>query len=100
MAEDLEALVNLPRLTAWLDENIPQLGSGPLEAKLIHGGTTNVILSLNRGGETQILRRPPAVAPPGSERTVLREARVLRALHGTNVPHPTCYGACEDASVI
>ena len=47
-----------------------------------------------------VLRRPPAVAPPGSERTVLREARVLTALNGTNVPHPHCYGSCEDADLI
>src|SRR5438309_1054395 len=98
--DGLEKLVNIPSLTAWLDDNIPELGNGALAAKLIHGGTTNVILSLNRGGDTLILRRPPAVPPPGSERTVLREARVLRALNGTPVPHPKCYGACEDAGVI
>lgn len=96
----IESLADIPRLTVWLDENIPFLGTGPLQARMIHGGTSNVILSLNRGGETLILRRPPAVAPPGSERTVLREARVLRALNGTAVPHPKCYGACEDAGVI
>src|ERR1700741_932774 len=95
-----DELVNAPRLTAWLDENIPELGDGALEAKMIHGGTTNVIFSLNRGRETLILRRPPAVAPPGSERTVLREARVLTALSGTPVPHPKCYGACENSDVI
>jgi aminoglycoside phosphotransferase (APT) family kinase protein len=96
----LEALVDIPRLAAWLDEHIPELGSGPVEAELIHGGTTNVILSLNRGGKTVVLRRPPAVPPPGSERTVLREARVLTALNGTPVPHPVCYGACADPGVI
>ena len=95
-----EGLVNVPRLAAWLDENIPELGDGPLETKMIHGGTTNVIFSLNRGRETLILRRPPAVAPPGSERTVLREARVLTALSGTPVPHPKCHGACESSEVI
>jgi aminoglycoside phosphotransferase (APT) family kinase protein len=93
-------LVDYKRLTCWLDANIPDLGSGPLVATKIHGGTSNVILSLNRGGNTFILRRPPAVTPPGSEKTVLREARVLTALKGTDVPHPTCHGACDDASII
>ena len=94
------ALWDLTKLSAWLDVNVPALGTGPLEVKMIHGGTSNVILSLNRGGKTLILRRPPAVAPPGAERGVLREARVLTALNGTPVPHPFCHGSCDDTSVI
>ncbi|AYJ85418.1 phosphotransferase family protein (plasmid) [Sphingomonas paeninsulae] len=97
---DTENLYNVERLTAWLDENIPSLGDGPLKAAKIHGGTSNVILSLNRGGETMVLRRPPAVPPPGSEKTVMREARVLTALNGTPVPHPVCRGSCSDTEVI
>lgn len=93
-------LIHAERLTAWLDANIPELGDGPLTAKMIHGGTSNVILSLNRGGETMVLRRPPAVPPPGSDKTIMREARVLTALNGTNVPHPHCFGSCNDAGVI
>ena len=98
--DTLAGLVDLPRLTVWLDAHIPSLGAGPLAAKKIHGGTSNVILSLDRGEGTMILRRPPVVPPPGSDRTVLREARVLTALNGTPVPHPHCYGACADAEVI
>jgi aminoglycoside phosphotransferase (APT) family kinase protein len=93
-------LIRAERLTAWLDTNLPQLGNGPLSTKMIHGGTSNVIISLNRGGVTMILRRPPAVPPPGSEKSVLREARVLTALRGTNVPHPYCFGSCADTEVI
>jgi aminoglycoside phosphotransferase (APT) family kinase protein len=98
--EQQAALINIPNLTRWLDEHIPELGEGPLDTHMIHGGMSNVIFSLNRGRHTIILRRPPAVPPPGSERTVLREARVLNALHGTRVPHPRCYGSCDDAEVI
>ena len=65
---DLAALADIPRLTDWLDANIPQLGKGPLTTELLHGGTSNVVLTLNRGGETMVLRRPPAVPPPGAER--------------------------------
>ena len=50
MSDDLNGLVDIPRLTQWLDEHVPALGDGPLVAKKIHGGTSNVILSLNRGG--------------------------------------------------
>ena len=53
-------LVNIDNLVAWLDANIPALGTGPLAVRMIHGGTSNVILSLDRGGPAMILRRPPA----------------------------------------
>jgi aminoglycoside phosphotransferase (APT) family kinase protein len=88
------------RLTAWLDCNVPELGDGPLEVGQIHNGTSNVILTLVRGGKEMILRRPPSVPPPGSAKTVLREARVLTALNGTDVPHPHCHAACADPEVI
>jgi aminoglycoside phosphotransferase (APT) family kinase protein len=100
MKHDLEKLANVPQLTAWLDANISELGNGPLTVELIHGGTSNVVLTLDRGNGMMVLRRPPAVPPPGAERGVLREARVLTALNGTEVPHPVCYGACEDPEVI
>lgn len=99
LKHNLEELIDIPRLTAWLDDNFPALGDAPLQAELIHGGFSNVVISLNRGGETVVMRRPPKVPPPGSERTVLREARVLSALNGTDVPHPHCYLACEDEAV-
>lgn len=96
----LNGLADVPRLTAWLDANIPELGDETLQVSQLHGGTSNVILALNRGGQDMVLRRPPAVPPPGSEKTVLREARVLTALGGTPVPHPHCHGSCSDPSVI
>lgn len=97
---DLDGLANIPRLTEWLDANIPQLGKGPLKTDLLHGGTSNVVLTLNRGEQTMVLRRPPAVPPPGAEKGVLREARILTALNQTDVPHPVCYGSCDDPAVI
>lgn len=100
LKHDLDALINIPALTEWLDHNIPALGDGPLTAELISGGYSNVVIGLNRGGKSMVLRRPPAVPPPGSERTVLREARVLSALDGTDVPHPACHGSCDDDAVI
>jgi len=100
MDAKLDGLVDIAKLSAWLDANIPDLGDGPLTASMIHGGTSNVILQLNRGRHSLILRRPPAVAPPGSEKTVMREARVLTALRGTPVPHPYCHGSCDDPGVI
>ena len=100
MEADLDALAPVGPLTEWLDANVPELGRGPLERTLLHGGTSNVVLSIDRGETPMVLRRPPAVPPPGAERGVLREARVLSALGGTDVPHPRCYGVCESADVV
>lgn len=99
-APAIAALADAERLTPWLDAHIPELGGGPLRIEQLHGGTSNVILTLDRGNGTMVLRRPPAVPPPGSEKSVLREARVLTALNGTNVPHPHCHGSCADPDVI
>jgi aminoglycoside phosphotransferase (APT) family kinase protein len=100
ISEDVTLLADPDRLTGWLDIHVPALGDGPLAIKKIHGGTSNVILSLNRGGDTMILRRPPATPPPGSEKSIMREARVLTALRPTDVPHPYCHGKCADPDVI
>jgi len=97
---DLAALAPIGPLTEWLDANVPELGKGPLQTALLSGGTSNVVLTLDRGGKQMVLRRPPAVPPPGAERGVMREAKVLTALNQTEVPHPHCYGVCEDAEVI
>ncbi|HEX7750898.1 MAG TPA: phosphotransferase family protein [Novosphingobium sp.] len=97
---DIDALAPIGPLTAWLDAHVPELGSGPLRTAVLSGGTSNVVLTLDRGGPKMVLRRPPTVPPPGAEKGVLREARVLTALGGTDVPHPRCYAACEDPAVV
>jgi aminoglycoside phosphotransferase (APT) family kinase protein len=96
----LDELINRERLTTWLDERLPEFGRGPLEAELVHGGTSNAIVRISRGETPLILRRPPADPPPGSADAMARETTVLRALNGTPVPHPTLYAACEDPDVI
>lgn len=100
MEANLDDVINVANLTDWLDTNVPDLGTGPLNAELLHGGTSNIVVAINRGGQDMVLRRPPAVPPPGAERGVMREARVLTALNQTEVPHPACYGSCDDPDVI
>jgi aminoglycoside phosphotransferase (APT) family kinase protein len=99
MTYDIDELAPKGPLTEWLDAHVPQLGKGPLETSILSGGTSNVVLTLSRGEKPMVMRRPPAVPPPGAEKGVLREARILTALGQTEVPHPTCYGSCEDTSV-
>ena len=100
MEANLDEMAPIGPLTDWLGANVPELGRGPLKRELLHGGTSNVVLTLNRGGRDMVMRRPPAVPPPGAETGVLREARVLTALNDTEVPTPMCYGSCADPEVI
>lgn len=100
IAHNLDELAPIGPLTDWLDAHVPELGKGPLKTAILSGGTSNVVLTLNRGGADMVLRRPPAVPPPGAEKGVLREARILTALNATDVPHPHCFGVCDDPEVI
>lgn len=98
---ETDQLINIENLTHWFDTNVRELGDGPLVVEEINQGSSNAIFSVKRSeGLEMILRRPPRIPPPGSEKTVLREARVLTALNATQVPHPFCYGSCEDTDVI
>ncbi|MEE4452629.1 phosphotransferase family protein [Novosphingobium resinovorum] len=100
MDADLDRLAPVGPLTEWLDAFVPELGKGPLRTAVLSGGTSNVVLTIDRGEKPMVMRRPPAVPPPGAEKGVLREARILTALKGTQVPHPVCYGSCSDDSVV
>jgi len=101
MATKIEDLIDAPRLTAWLDANLPSLGSAPLELKRLRGaGASNEIIELKRGGAPVILRRPPNPPRDASNRIMLREFRVLSALEGTVVPHAKPLAVCDDAGVV
>ena len=98
--DDFGGLLDWPKLNAWIEgQDIP--GSGPFTGvSMITGGLANNVFMVERGREKFILRRPPKHLRPNSNDTMLREARVLRALDGTDVPHPHFYAACDDPAVI
>lgn len=91
---DVEALGD------WLDQNVPALAGGPLSVSPVSGGSTNQILAVDRGGRRAIFRSPPAAGSPQGMRTIQREATVIRALDGTDVPAPGFLGHCPDPEVI
>lgn len=68
--------------------------------ELLAGGTQNLITRFRRGERDFVLRRPPVVPRPDGDKTILREARVLRALASSRVPHPRLIAACGDTDVI
>lgn len=92
--------IHWPRLNEWLAaQDLP--GSGPVTAaKKLAGGVQNNVYLLERGDAALVLRRPSRHVRPGSNETMLREARILQALDRTNVPHPQFHAVCDDEAVI
>ena len=99
--DDVGGLLNWPALQAWLARS-PAPGNGPVVAvRELTGGTQNHLFQLTReDGTAMVLRRPPRHPRPNSDKTMLREARVLAALSGSDVPHPAFHAVCDDPSVI
>lgn len=92
--------VDLESLARWMDAEGLEVGA-PLEVvERITGGTQNVLLRLRRGGRSFVLRRPPPHKRANSDETMRREARVLAALAGTDVPHPALVAACAATDVL
>ncbi|MFT3929336.1 MAG: phosphotransferase family protein [Spongiibacteraceae bacterium] len=98
--DDFGGLIDWTKLNTWLETQAAP-GTGPVTAaKKLKGGVQNNVFLLERGGESFVLRRPSKHVRPGSNETMLREARVLNALAGSAVPHPQVFAVCDDASVI
>lgn len=96
---DWQSAVDPQRLAAWMDEQ--GLEAGPLiDMALVGGGTQNLIVRFQRGARSFVLRRPPVTPRFDSDKTMVREARVLKALANSRVPHPALIAACSDPAVL
>ena len=93
-------LVDTERLGVFMDERGLAGAGEQVEAMFVTGGASNELFEIRRGGHRMALRRPPRVVPEGRNETMLREARVLGALAGTDVPHARLIAACDDPEVI
>ena len=90
---------DLTRIADWMSHE--GLGDGPIEdISAIIGGTQNVMLRFTRAGREYVFRRGPLHLRPVSNSVMLRETRVLRALAGSDVPHPALIAVCEDTSIL
>ena len=77
------------------------LEAGPIaDVRPLSGGTQNIIVRFRRGGSEFVLRRPSRRPRPNAGQTMMREAQVLSALAGSDVPHPRLIAACADPSVL
>ena len=95
---DIEG-VDLGALAVWMDDQ--GLGAGPIsDTELLVGGTQNILLRFSRDGRSYVLRRPPVHKRGNSDETMRREARVLGALAGSDVPHPGLIADCPSADVL
>lgn len=93
------SVVDIDVLRSWMDER--GLGAGPLEELTpLAGGTQNLLLRFVREGRGYVLRRPPEHKRRNSDETMRREARVLAALAGSDVPHPGLIAAEPDVDVL
>lgn len=83
--------VDLPIDIGVLEDWLASQGLGRhrvQDAMLLTGGTQNILLGFDYGGQRLVFRRPPLHKRANSDRTMVREARILQALAGSNVPHP------------
>lgn len=91
--------VDLAAVAAWMDER--GIATGPVgAARKLTGGTQNILVCFEKGGRDWVLRRGPRHLRARSNDVILREARVLGALAGTDVPHPELLAVCEDPAVL
>lgn len=91
--------VDLGALTSWMDGQ--GLGDGPItDAVRLTGGSTYILLRFTRADREYVLRLPPERKRPAGDVSMRREARVLAALAGTDVPHPGFIAACPTADVL
>jgi aminoglycoside phosphotransferase (APT) family kinase protein len=97
--DDFGGLIDWERVNAWL-ESVDAPGHGPVTgARKLKGGLQNSVFMVERGNTSFVLRRPGKHLRPESNKTILREARVLNALKGSAVPHPQVYAVCDDPGV-
>ena len=93
-------MIDRERLVAWMDGcGLPGKGA-PLSHAFISGGTQNEIYEVRRGDLHAALRIPPPGAPAPRDKGILREWRIIEALHGSDVPHTPAIACCEDENVL
>ena len=92
--------LDLDRLAAYLAEHRPELATGPLSARLIAGGKSNLTYLVRAGEQEFVLRRPPLGHVLATAHDMAREHRVISALTPTEVPVPAALLYCADDEVI
>lgn len=96
---DLPGL-DLTRLAAHLEQTVPGLLGGPLRARLLTGGRSNLTYAVTDGRCRWVLRRPPLGHVLVTAHDMGREFRVMGALAPSAVPVPRMVYHCPDPTVL
>ena len=91
--------LDLDRLGAHLASVLGTL-AGPLDARLIAGGKSNLTYEVTDGTRHWVVRRPPLGHVLATAHDMGREHTVMTALRDTDVPVPETFLLCEDPGVI
>ncbi|RKT76705.1 aminoglycoside phosphotransferase (APT) family kinase protein [Terracoccus luteus] len=92
--------LDLGAVSAYLETAAPGILDGPLTARVVAGGKSNLTYEVGDGRRTVIVRRPPLGHVLETAHDMAREHRVMTALAGTAVPVPRTYALCTDVDVI
>jgi|FLYL01.1.fsa_nt_gi aminoglycoside phosphotransferase (APT) family kinase protein len=90
--------LDLEKLRPWFNEHVAPVGE--LSAKVIGHGRSNLTYRVESDGQAWVLRRPPLSHVQPTAHDMVREYRVISALHDTDVPVPKTFALCEDTEVI
>jgi aminoglycoside phosphotransferase (APT) family kinase protein len=101
MPNTADTTLDVTVLDAWIGDRLPGLGH-PLRAERLGAATgiANALFLLDRGEHRWVFRQPPAVKNDPSASDTMREWRLLKALEGTDVPHPAPLLVCDDTGVL
>lgn len=90
-------------LVVWLHAHAPALlgdGGTAIAIRQFGGGFSNLTYRVDGGSTPFVLRRPPHGVTAGIAHDVLREQRVMTAVHAAGVPVPRVLAACDDPAVL
>ena len=87
------------RFAAWIHRAGVTSGSS-IEVDAIATGRSNITYLVDDGHRRVVVRRPATVALDRADDGMRREFRLLSALEGTPVPHPSPIALCNDREVL
>lgn len=90
---------DVPRMDAWLKEQVPSLRGAPVVAQF-SGGASNLTYHLQYESRDLILRRPPFGNIAKGAHDMAREFHVQRALKPVYDAVPTMVSLCQEQSVM
>lgn len=86
-------------ITEYLRRECPGLVTGPIRARLITGGRSNLTYEVTDGRSEYIVRRAPLGHVLATAHDMRREYRVITHLARSAVPVPRTYAYCADSEV-